>query len=102
MSEQACRKQLPHPPNFGRSEGAAGQWRRAALLLAYSDFQTLRHPWGYNEYGTLTGLLANACPEIAPFPLCYAETFGPETLNKYISTNCGLACFYLMKTKSCF
>ena len=78
------------------------QWRRAVLLLGHSDFQTLHHLWGYNEYGTITGLLANACPEIAPLPLCYAETFGPETLNKNISTNCGLACYYLMKTKSCF
>ena len=32
-------------PDFGRIEGAAGQWQRAALLLAHSDFQTLRHPW---------------------------------------------------------
>ena len=33
------------PPDFGRSEGAAGQRRRAALLLAHPDFQSLRHPW---------------------------------------------------------
>ena len=25
-------------------QGAAGQWRRAALLLAHSNFQTLRQP----------------------------------------------------------
>ena len=31
------------PPDFGRIEGAAEQWRRAALLLAHPDFQTLRH-----------------------------------------------------------
>ena len=31
-------------PDFGSLEGAAGQWRRTALLLAHSDFQTLRHP----------------------------------------------------------
>ena len=30
-------------PDFGRSEGAAGQRRRAALLLAPPDFQTLQH-----------------------------------------------------------
>ena len=28
---------------FGRIEGAAGQWRRATLLLAPPDFQTLQH-----------------------------------------------------------
>ena len=32
------------PPYFGRIEGAARQWGRAALLLAHPDFQTLRHP----------------------------------------------------------
>ena len=32
------------PPVFGRIEGAARQRRRAALLLAHPDFQTLRHP----------------------------------------------------------
>ena len=31
------------PPDFGRIEGAAGQRRCAALLLAHPDFQTLRH-----------------------------------------------------------
>ena len=30
-------------PDFGKIEGG-GQWRRAALLLAYPDFQTLLHP----------------------------------------------------------
>ena len=35
----------PPPPDFGRIEGTAGQRRRAALLLAHPDFQTLRHPW---------------------------------------------------------
>ena len=33
------------PPDFGRSEGAAGQRWRAALLLAHPDFQSLRHPY---------------------------------------------------------
>ena len=34
------------PPDFGRIEGAAsaGQRRRAALLHAHPDFQTLPHP----------------------------------------------------------
>ena len=32
------------PPDFGRSEDAAGQRRRAALLPAPPDFQTLLHP----------------------------------------------------------
>ena len=32
-------------PDFGRIEGAARQRRGAALLLAHSDFQTLRHLW---------------------------------------------------------
>ena len=32
------------PPYFVRIEGAAGQRRRAALLLAHPDFQTQRHP----------------------------------------------------------
>jgi hypothetical protein len=32
------------PPDFGRIEGAARQRRRAALLLAPLDFQTLQHP----------------------------------------------------------
>jgi hypothetical protein len=31
-------------PDFGRIEGAARQSRCAAILLAQSDFQTLRHP----------------------------------------------------------
>ena len=31
-------------PDFDRIEGAGGQRRRAALLLAVSIFQTLRHP----------------------------------------------------------
>ena len=35
----------PPPPDFGRIEGAAGQWQRVPLLLAHPDFQTLRHPW---------------------------------------------------------
>ena len=35
------------PPDFGKSEGAAGQRRRAALLLAPPDFQTLQHAWVY-------------------------------------------------------
>ena len=30
--------------DFGRIEGATGQRRRVALLLARPDFQTLRHP----------------------------------------------------------
>ena len=29
--------------DFGRIEGATGQWQRTTLLLAQSDFQTLRH-----------------------------------------------------------
>ena len=33
------------PPDFGRSEGAAGQRRRAALLPAPPDFWPLVHPW---------------------------------------------------------
>ena len=33
------------PPDFGRSEGAAGQRRRAALLPAPLDFWPLVHPW---------------------------------------------------------
>ena len=33
-------------PDFGKIEGG-GQWRRAALLLAYPDFQTLLHPCIY-------------------------------------------------------
>ena len=32
------------PPDFGRSEGAAGQRRRAALLPAPPDFWPLVHP----------------------------------------------------------
>ena len=32
------------PPDFGIIEGAAGQRRHAALLLAHPDFQTFRHP----------------------------------------------------------
>ena len=31
-------------PDFGRIEGAAGQRCRVILLLAHSDFQTLRRP----------------------------------------------------------
>ena len=31
-------------PDFGKIEGAAGQRRHAALLLAHPDFQTLLHP----------------------------------------------------------
>ena len=31
-------------PDFGRIEGSAGQWRRAAFLLALSDFQTCAIP----------------------------------------------------------
>ena len=32
------------PPDFGRLEGPAGHRWHATLLLAHSDFQTLRHP----------------------------------------------------------
>ena len=42
MSEGGTGGQLPGaPPDFGRSEGAAGQWQRAALLLAPQIFT----PW---------------------------------------------------------
>ena len=36
--------------DFGRIEGAV-------LLLGHSDFQTLHHLWGYNEYGTITTVI---------------------------------------------
>ena len=36
-------------PDFGRIVGATGQWQHAALLLAHSDFQTLRHPKYYAD-----------------------------------------------------
>ena len=46
MAETGGRVGAVHPPDFGRIEGAAGQWwRQAALLLAHPDFQTLRHPY---------------------------------------------------------
>ena len=43
------------PPDFGRSEGAAGQRRRAALLPAPPDFWPLVHPWErkYGRYNKL-------------------------------------------------
>ena len=31
-------------PDFGRIEGAAGQWRCVELLLAHPDFQNQCHP----------------------------------------------------------
>ena len=34
----------PPPPDFGRSEGSAKQWWRAAFLRAHQDFKSLRHP----------------------------------------------------------
>ena len=38
------------PPDFGRSEGAAGQRRRAALLPAPPDFWPLVHPCSDNVF----------------------------------------------------
>ena len=47
------------PTDFGRSEGAARQRRRAALLLAHPDFQTLRHPCiNANKYWKYVVVLA--------------------------------------------
>jgi hypothetical protein len=37
------------PPDFGRSEGAAGQRQNAPILLAPPDFQTLQHEKNVQE-----------------------------------------------------
>ena len=41
------------PPDFGRSEGAAGRRRRAALLRAPPDFSTLAHACTYYLQSTI-------------------------------------------------
>ena len=52
------------PPDFGRSEGAAEQRRRAALLPAPPDFWTLQHACPFRSNSQIDTFIKTAIYDV--------------------------------------
>ena len=71
------------PPDFGRIEDVAGQWRRTTLLyiLVHPDFQTLCHPLqDLESKNNIKSLLSHIkdqikCPQNVAFLHCCTLNF---------------------------